>query len=270
MYLKLMKIMAIVVMMAGLSACSTKTSQSSVNDAKSLLEKAQQHNDLKSVESIITTEINSIVNNNPFDISMKTISKYSKSENKNIRNVVTSVGDITEDETLYIVKEDKPYLYSTKDTKKEMTNEQFNSIMVSASEPIYFGEFIEKSENFFVSSDDTKYILKGELYINDIIKTLQYLGILNTLEKLGINVNKIEEGTFLPVTINIGKDTNYISSININFTNAGSRVVSEAIVYMLSLPLDMTKLDLKNFSVNIDIKNVNNIASIEKPSSILE
>ncbi len=258
---------------AGVVGCSSNEElKAGIEDPVEILKFAQNINVFENTHSNITTNIKSILNNQQFDMSIVFDSLYSSEQQKNALTTTISIGGNEDKSYIYLAKEgDTPYRYINRDnnwTKEEVSLEEFNNVLISSSEPMYFDELIAVGNAFNVTESDSVYTLEGQVKVSDIEETLKYIGVLNMLSTINLDLDDINKDINVNLKLDIEKGTGYLKSANINVIDAVNESVGKTIVNLINLPLDSFKLEITNFELDLKFEQSNN--NIELPQEALD
>lgn len=258
----------------GIVGCSSsQTLKSQIEDPVEILEFAKKANIFESAHTNVETDIRSVLNKQAFNMSIVFDTLYSEKEQKNALTTSIAIGENQNKETIYFAKEDnKAYRYKNKNNswvKEEVSLENFNNILVSFSEPMYFDELIDSGEVFTVIENEDTYTLEGKVKVSSIQETLQYIGVLNMLSAINMNLDDINDNVDVGVTLDIEKGTGYLKNVKINVIDAGNESLAKIIIGLINLPLDSFKLEITNFEINLNFENINNIDSVQIPEEVL-
>ncbi len=259
---------------AGVVGCnSNEELKAGIEDPVEILKFAQNINVFENTHSNITTNIKSILNNQQFDMSIVFDSLYSSEQQKNALTTTISIGGNEDKSSIYLAKEgDTPYRYINRDnnwTKEEVSLEEFNNVLISSSEPMYFDELIAVGNAFNVTESDSVYTLEGQVKVSDIEETLKYIGVLNMLSTINLDLDDINKDINVNLKLDIEKGTGYLKSANINVIDAVNESVGKTIVNLINLPLDSFKLEITNFELDLKFEQSNN-NNIEIPQEALD
>ena len=261
---------------AGTSLVACNSSQdlkAGIEDPVEILTFAKSVNIFDSTHNQISTSIKSNLNNQPLDINILFDTLYSSKEEKSSVTTSISIGENENKASIYLAKDgDIPYKYTKKDNswvKEELSGEQFNNILLSSSEPMYFDELISKGNAFTVKEDESNYTLDGKVKISDIEETLQYVGALNMLSTINMNIEEIDKNSDVSLTLQIEKGTGYLKNATIDIIDAANESLAKTIIDLVNLPLDAFKLEIKEFKINLAFDQPNSVENIEVPQKAL-
>ena len=259
----------------GFVGCSSSEElKSDIEDPVEILNFAKTVNKFESLHNNITTNIKGILNNQQFDTSIVFDSLYSSEQQKNVLKTTVSISENEDKSFIYFIKEgDIPYRYINKDnnwSKEQLSLEEFNNVLIPFSEPMYFDELIAVGNVFNVIESDSIYTLKGQVKVSDIEETLKYIGILNMLSIINLDLDDIDKEINVDLKLDIEKGTGYLKNFNINVIEEENESIAKTIVDLINLPLDSFKLEIINFEVDLNFDQANTVDNIEIPQEILD
>ncbi len=258
----------------GLVGCGSKTLKDGIEDPSEILSFAKTANVFESSNNKISTTIQTIINNQPFNISMNFDTLYSEKQQKISLNTSILIGQNTNTTSIYLTKDGESYnkyINRGSDWKKEETTaEEFNNVLLSSSEPMYFDELIASANAFSVTENDEAYILNAKVKISDIEETLQYIGVLNMLSTINMDLEQINKDSDVNLSLEIQKGTGYLKNISIDIIDAASESLAKSVIDLINLPLDSFKLEISNFNIDLSFDNVNQVDNIEVPKEALD
>ena len=259
----------------GFAGCSSSEElKSDIEDPVEILNFAKTVNKFESLHNNITTNIKGILNNQQFDTSIVFDSLYSSEQQKNVLKTTVSISENEDKSFIYFIKEgDIPYRYINKDnnwSKEQLSLEEFNNVLIPFSEPMYFDELIAIGNVFNVIESDSIYTLKGQVKVSDIEETLKYIGILNMLSIINLDLDDIDKEINVDLKLDIEKGTGYLKNFNINVIEEENESIAKTIVDLINLPLDSFKLEIINFEVDLNFDQANTVDNIEIPQEILD
>ena len=259
----------------GFVGCSSSEElKSDIEDPVEILNFAKTVNMFESLHNNITTNIKGILNNQQFDTSIVFDSLYSSEQQKNVLKTTVSISENEDKSFIYFIKEgDIPYRYINKDnnwSKEQLSLEEFNNVLIPFSEPMYFDELIAIGNVFNVIESDSIYTLKGQVKVSDIEETLKYIGILNMLSIINLDLDDIDKEINVDLKLDIEKGTGYLKNFNINVIEEENESIAKTIVDLINLPLDSFKLEIINFEVDLNFDQANTVDNIEIPQEILD
>ena len=258
----------------GFVGCSSSEElKSDIEDPVEILNFAKTVNMFESLHNNITTNIKGILNNQQFDTSIVFDSLYSSEQQKNVLKTTVSISENEDKSFIYFIKEgDIPYRYINKDnnwSKEQLSLEEFNNVLIPFSEPMYFDELIAIGNVFNVIESNSIYTLKGQVKVSDIEETLKYIGILNMLSIINLDLDDIDKEINVDLKLDIEKGTGYLKNFNINVIEEENESIAKTIVDLINLPLDSFKLEIINFEVDLNFDQANTVDNIEIPQEIL-
>lgn len=259
----------------GFVGCSSSEElKSDIEDPVEILNFAKTVNMFESLHNNITTNIKGILNNQQFDTSIVFDSLYSSEQQKNVLKTTVSISENEDKSFIYFIKEgDIPYRYINKDnnwSKEQLSLEEFNNVLIPFSEPMYFDELIAIGNVFNVIESNSIYTLKGQVKVSDIEETLKYIGILNMLSIINLDLDDIDKEINVDLKLDIEKGTGYLKNFNINVIEEENESIAKTIVDLINLPLDSFKLEIINFEVDLNFDQANTVDNIEIPQEILD
>lgn len=258
----------------GLVGCGSKTLKDGVENPSEILSFAKTANVFESSNNKISTNIETIINNQPFNISMNFDTLYSEKQQKISLNTSIAIGQNTNTTSIYLNKDGEIYnKYINRGNewkKEEATLEEFNNILLSSSEPMYFDELIASANAFSVTENDETYTLSGKVKVSDIEETLQYIGVLNMLSTINMDLEQINKDSDVNLSLEIQKGTGYLKNVSIDIMDAASESLAKSVIDLINLPLDSFKLEISNFSIDLNFDNVNQVDNIEIPKEALD
>ncbi len=259
----------------GFVGCSSSEElKSDIEDPVEILNFAKTVNMFESLHNNITTNIKGILNNQQFDTSIVFDSLYSSEQQKNVLKTTVSISENEDKSFIYFIKEgDIPYRCINKDnnwSKEQLSLEEFNNVLIPFSEPMYFDELIAIGNVFNVIESNSIYTLKGQVKVSDIEETLKYIGILNMLSIINLDLDDIDKEINVDLKLDIEKGTGYLKNFNINVIEEENESIAKTIVDLINLPLDSFKLEIINFEVDLNFDQANTVDNIEIPQEILD
>ena len=258
----------------GLVGCGPKTLKDGIEDPSEILSFAKAANVFESSNNKISTSIETIINNQPFNIFMNFDTLSSEKQQKISLNTSIAIGQNTNTASIYLTKDGENYnKYINRGNewkKEEATIEEFNNILLSSSEPMYFDELIASANAFSVTENDETYTLSGKVKVSDIEETLQYIGVLNMLSTINMDLEQINKDSDVNLSLEIQKGTGYLKNVSIDIMDAASESLAKSVINLINLPLDSFKLEISNFNINLSFDNVNQVDNIEVPKEALD
>ena len=122
---------------------------------------------------------------------------------------------------------------------------------------------------FNVTESDSMYTLEGQVKVSDIEETLKYIGVLNMLFTINLDLDDINKDINVNLKLDIEKGTGYLKNVNINVIDAVNKSVGKTIVDLINLPLDSFKLEITNFELDLKFEE-SNTNNIEIPQEALD
>ena len=259
----------------GFVGCSSSEElKSDIEDPVEILNFAKTVNMFESLHNNITTNIKGILNNQQFDTSIVFDSLYSSEQQKNVLKTTVSISENEDKSFIYFIKEgDIPYRCINKDnnwSKEQLSLEEFNNVLIPFSEPMYFDELIAIGNVFNVIESNSIYTLKGQVKVSDIEETLKYIGILNMLSIINLDLDDIDKEINVDLKLDIEKGTGYLKNFNINVIEEENESIAKTIVDLINLPLDSFKLEIINFEVDLNFDQANTVDNIEIPQEMVD
>ena len=258
----------------GLVGCGPKTLKDGIEDPSEILSFAKAANVFESSNNKISTSIETIINNQPFNIFMNFDTLSSEKQQKISLNTSIAIGQNTNTASIYLTKDGENYNKyinrGNESKKEEATIEEFNNILLSSSEPMYFDELIASANAFSVTENDETYTLSGKVKVSDIEETLQYIGVLNMLSTINMDLEQINKDSDVNLSLEIQKGTGYLKNVSIDIMDAASESLAKSVINLINLPLDSFKLEISNFNINLSFDNVNQVDNIEVPKEALD